>query len=249
MVDLIKFHSQKIFLTLFLFTLSACNHTASQINESHYEAAAQEEQGITPEYDPQSDRITNWRLEALRHLRKQNGGKYLKITDAELSTHKYLRCIKLNNYWCLKDLGWGWQGRLGLDSDLHTGFSSAVWGARAAVRNFRTAYVKHGRESALEILSVYASSSDCVGSDAARDSDGNCIEGNNAPEAYARTAIRGITDDINEDLRLFNDDGSATENLRIFLRNMSGVEIGQLFASPELIDEGIEKERNSLVQD
>lgn len=115
--------------------------------------------------------------------------------------HKYKRCIKLNNYWCLKNFGWN--GGVGVDSDNHTVFSNGYYTVRAAVRNTRTAYVRHGRKSALSIMRVYAPRSDCIGSDGARRSDGSCIYGNNDPEQYAKSISRGITQDIHADLMLF----------------------------------------------
>lgn len=179
-------------------------------------------------YDSRSRSVSNWKSEAYAHLR---------IDSDSLNKHKFQRCIKLNNYWCLKDVGW--DGKVGRDSDNHTAFKNGYYAARAAVRNFRTAYLRHGRKSAMEIMAVYAPITDCVGSNGARRADGTCIYGNNDSMKYAGTVSNGITDNVSEDLKLFDSKGNATNNLVIFLENMSAFEIGGLRVSRETIERGI----------
>lgn len=176
--------------------------------------------------------VSNWPSEALTHL---------SVTQTGLDNHKSLRCIKLNNYWCLKDIGWN--GRLGRDSDSHTAFRNGYYAARAIVRNTRTAYFSHGRQSALELMKAYAPSSDCIGSNAGRRSDGSCIR-HNPTEKYARAAAKGITNDINVDLKLFDKNGNATDALVRFLQNLSKFETG-LTAKESTIRKGICMENNT----
>jgi hypothetical protein len=177
---------------------------------------------------------SNWSDQAFAYLIKSDNRT--PVSESVLTAHTTLRCIRLNNYWCLKDKGW--DGRLGKDRDDHTSFVSADMGARAAVRNFRTAYSARGRKSALAILSAYSPSNDCRGSEAARRPDGTCAFGYNDSAAAARAAARGITDDINADLKLFDSSGKATERVVKFLGNLSVQETG-LRASDDLIRMGM----------
>ena len=180
------------------------------------------------QYNNTAGSVTNWKAEAIKHL---------QINEQALFQHKFKRCIKLNNYWCLKDVGWN--GGIGKDADNHTAFKNGYYAARAAVRNFRTAYIKHGRKSALSIMLAYAPTSDCIGSNAARSADGTCIHGSNDSKQYAKAASKGITDDIHADLMLFDGNGKATKSLVLFLKNMSSFEIGGLRVSTETIERGI----------
>ena len=45
------------------------------------------------------------------------------------------RCIRLNNYWCIKKAGW--TGEVASDSEGHVAFSSSLEGAMVAVRLLR----------------------------------------------------------------------------------------------------------------
>lgn len=179
-------------------------------------------------YDRGSSSVSNWKSQAYKHL---------SVDSETLKNHPYKRCIKLNNYWCLKDVGWN--GRVGRDNDNHTAFKNGYFAARAAARNLRTAYIRHNRKSALQIMVVYAPTYDCIGSNAARRSDGTCIDGANDSKKYAKSVSKGITDDIDEDLELFDSEGRATRNLVLFLENMSAFEIGRLKVTRETIEKGI----------
>lgn len=181
-----------------------------------------------PSFNQQSGEVSNWQTEAATHL---------NVEQSVLAARKDIRCIKLNNYWCLKDVKWA--GRVGKDSDSHTAFRDGYYSARAAVRNFRTAYSKHGLKSASALMSVYAPSDDCIGSKKAQKPDGSCIYGKNDPAQYARLAAKGITKDIDADLVLFDKNGNATSSLVIFLKNMSAFELGGLHVSESTISKGI----------
>lgn len=180
-------------------------------------------------FDGAKKSMTNWELEAVAHL---------GVTQEMLAKHKYLRCVKLNNYWCLKDVGWN--GSVGRDSDGHTAFLDGSMAARAVVRNFRTSYFKHGRKTAFQIMSVYAPPNDCIGSLAGTRKDGTCIQGKNPTEKYAIRVARGVSDNSDADLLLFYANGVANEsNLVKFLQNMSSFEIGGLIVSSDTIKRGI----------
>jgi hypothetical protein len=64
------------------------------------------------------------------------------------------RCVKLNNYWCIKKARWN--GEIGADSEGHTGFASAADGADAAAQLLRRYYREFGRRSALAIVRRWA---------------------------------------------------------------------------------------------
>ncbi len=49
------------------------------------------------------------------------------------------RCIKLNNYWCVKRAGWA--GEIAADADGHVAFASALEGAMVAVMLLRRYYL------------------------------------------------------------------------------------------------------------
>ncbi len=64
------------------------------------------------------------------------------------------RCVKLNNYWCIKSARW--DGEIGKDSEGHVGFVSADHGADAAVNLLRRYYLEFSRKSALDIVRRWA---------------------------------------------------------------------------------------------
>ena len=171
--------------------------------------------GESVTFSPDRKEVSNWKAQAAVHL---------NVKPETLAKYESLRCVKLNNYWCLKDVGW--VGVIGHDSDNHTAFSDGFFAARAAVRNFRTAYVISGRKSALGIMSVYAPPDDCIGSKGGMRPDGTCIKGKNPTEQYALTVSKGISTDINADLVLFDSQGHATDALVRFLIEMSVFELG-----------------------
>ena len=64
------------------------------------------------------------------------------------------RCVKLNNYWCIKRARW--TGQIGHDEEGHVGFATAERGADAAVALLRRYYLDYGRRSALDIVRRWA---------------------------------------------------------------------------------------------
>ena len=55
------------------------------------------------------------------------------------------RCVKLNNYWCIKSARWN--GELATDGEGHVGFASAEHGADAAATLLRRYYLEFNRKS------------------------------------------------------------------------------------------------------
>jgi hypothetical protein len=66
------------------------------------------------------------------------------------------RCVRLNNYWCVKR--GGWVGEIAADEDGHVAFATAEQGAAVAAQLLRRYYVDFHRRSAREIVSRWAPS-------------------------------------------------------------------------------------------
>lgn len=103
-------------------------------------------------YDAAQRAVDNWREEAVRAL----DPKPLSLAAVMLQVDRPIisRCVKLNNYWCIKRARW--TGEIGGDEENHTGFASASAGADAAVALLRRYYVGYGRRSALDIVRRWA---------------------------------------------------------------------------------------------
>lgn len=103
-------------------------------------------------YDPAARAVSNWQAEALRSLDPKLLGLGAVLLGVERPVIS--RCVKLNNYWCIKRARW--TGEVGGDEEGHTGFASADNGADAAVALLRRYYVDFGRRSALDIVRRWA---------------------------------------------------------------------------------------------
>ncbi|KQP58095.1 hypothetical protein [Methylobacterium sp. Leaf108] len=96
--------------------------------------------------------VSNWRAEA--------GGALRPLSLAMVARHApnppafVARCVKLNNYWCIKSARWN--GEIGADAEGHTGFADAASGADAAAQLLRRYYRDLGRQSALAIVRRWA---------------------------------------------------------------------------------------------
>ena len=96
--------------------------------------------------------VSNWREEA--------GASLLPASLAFVAEHAVddpafvARCVKLNNYWCIKQAGWA--GELGGDAEHHTAFATAADGADAAAQLLRRYYRNYGRRTALAIVRRWA---------------------------------------------------------------------------------------------
>ncbi|WP_131195883.1 hypothetical protein [Lichenihabitans psoromatis] len=103
-------------------------------------------------FNPKEREVTNWRSEALLHLTLP------PTADVRLATGRdapqVTRCVRLNNYWCIKRAGWA--GEIAADRDGHVAFSSAREGADVAALLLRRYYLDYGRHSAMAIISHWA---------------------------------------------------------------------------------------------
>jgi hypothetical protein len=103
-------------------------------------------------YQPTARAVNNWRREAASHLG-------LPLLSAMALMGGYTppavsRCVKLNNYWCIKKAGW--TGEIASDADGHVAFVSAHDGAVVAALLLRRYYIDLGRHSARAIIARWA---------------------------------------------------------------------------------------------
>jgi hypothetical protein len=103
-------------------------------------------------YEPEARQVSNWRLEAFDALEPKTVVTVAALFKAERPF--VTRCVKLNNYWCIKSARWN--GELATDSEGHVGFASADHGADAAATLLRRYYLEFGRKSALDIVRRWA---------------------------------------------------------------------------------------------
>lgn len=113
---------------------------------------AQDAQTLQARYEPESREVTNWRREAMEALEPKPVVALAALFKAERPF--VTRCVKLNNYWCIKSARWN--GELATDSEGHVGFASAEHGADAAATLLRRYYLEFNRKSALDIVRRWA---------------------------------------------------------------------------------------------
>ncbi|HEX8164303.1 MAG TPA: hypothetical protein VF601_00780 [Beijerinckiaceae bacterium] len=115
-------------------------------------AAAEQGAAPAPAYLAADRAVSNWRLEAVQDLHPAPVSALAVLLGVERPV--VTRCVKLNNYWCIKRARWN--GEIGHDDEGHVGFSSAERGADAAVTLLRRYYLDFGRKSALDIVRRWA---------------------------------------------------------------------------------------------
>jgi hypothetical protein len=105
-----------------------------------------------PSYAAEARAVTNWRREAAFALDPVPLSALAALF--QLDRPIVARCVRLNNYWCIKSARWN--GEIGSDEEGHTGFASAEQGADAAATLLRRYYLEFGRKSALDIVRRWA---------------------------------------------------------------------------------------------
>ena len=98
---------------------------------------------------PAERAVANWRLEAARRLDIDLATSLTFATSGE--PKGVTRCVRLNNYWCIK--GVGWTGMVAADAEGHVAFASALEGATVAALLLRRYYLDYSRRSAKAIIS------------------------------------------------------------------------------------------------
>ncbi|KAF2992611.1 hypothetical protein OGR47_06135 [Methylocystis sp. MJC1] len=106
----------------------------------------------TPAYAPEKRAVDNWRVESALWLDMKPLDAARRALDAE--DGEPARCVKLNNYWCVKSAGWN--GEIAADADGHVAFASAEEGAAVAALLLRRYYVDYKRHSARAIVERWA---------------------------------------------------------------------------------------------
>ncbi|WP_286159001.1 hypothetical protein [Methylobacterium sp. Leaf456] len=96
--------------------------------------------------------VSNWREEAGQNLAPTSLALVVRYAATEPGF--VARCVRLNNYWCVKQARWS--GELGGDAEGHTGFATAADGADAAAGLLRRYYRDYGRRTALAIVRRWA---------------------------------------------------------------------------------------------
>lgn len=96
--------------------------------------------------------VSNWRDQAGDNLAPTSLALVVRYAAAEPGF--VARCVRLNNYWCVKQARW--TGELGGDAEGHTGFATAADGADAAAQLLRRYYRDYGRRTALAIVRRWA---------------------------------------------------------------------------------------------
>ncbi|KQO71036.1 hypothetical protein [Methylobacterium sp. Leaf89] len=136
-------------------------------------AASERNSAPFPVFESEGRAVSNWRYEAAESLRPASLALVARYTSGAPAF--VARCVKLNNYWCIKKARWN--GEIGADSEGHTGFATAADGADAAAQLLRRYYREFGRRSALAIVRRWAPAECRIG-------------GSVAPLASRRTGTR-----------------------------------------------------------
>ncbi|QGM44565.1 hypothetical protein [Methylocystis heyeri] len=105
-----------------------------------------------PAYSREERAVDNWRIESALSLDVPPIGALRQALAAD--SNPLPRCVKLNNYWCVKHAGWN--GEITADSDGHVAFSSAQHGAAAAALLLKRYYLEFKRRTAREIAARWA---------------------------------------------------------------------------------------------
>ena len=114
--------------------------------------APEDAQRVQAHYEPEARAVSNWRHEAMDALEPKPIVAMAALFRAERPF--VTRCVKLNNYWCIKSARWN--GELATDGEGHVGFVSADHGADAAATLLRRYYLEFNRKSALDIVRRWA---------------------------------------------------------------------------------------------
>jgi len=98
--------------------------------------------------------VSNWRHEALWTL-SLSPPAFMQLAATRTKMPPGMsRCVKLNNYWCIKKAGWN--GELAADAEGHVAFVSALEGAKVAALLLRRYYMVYKLHSARAIVSRWA---------------------------------------------------------------------------------------------
>ena len=106
---------------------------------------------VLPTFEPAARAVSTWRQEALDNLLLRTD---LADQIRAGATPSLARCVKLNNYWCVKRAGWN--GEIASDGEGHVAFASAREGAAVAALLLKRYYIDFDRKTAMAIVSHWA---------------------------------------------------------------------------------------------
>ncbi|WP_114945718.1 hypothetical protein [Microvirga calopogonii] len=140
--------------TILMLALALGSLLPGDVREASEAASqsGQDTQALQARYEPATREVTNWRREAMGALEPKPVVAMVALFKAERPF--VTRCVKLNNYWCIKSARWN--GELATDNEGHVGFASADHGADAAAILLRRYYLEFNRKSALDIVRRWA---------------------------------------------------------------------------------------------
>ena len=107
---------------------------------------------LAPTYLPAQRAVDNWRRQGALHLDLEPDKALALALGRDF--RGLSRCVRLNNYWCVKKAGW--TGEIAADAEGHVAFASAAEGAAGAAQLLRRYYVDFGLHSARAIVSRWA---------------------------------------------------------------------------------------------
>lgn len=105
-----------------------------------------------PAYRASARIVDNWRWQAALSLDLPVAAAIRLAAGREPAGVS--RCVRLNNYWCVKRAGWA--GEIAADAEGHVAFASTRDGASVAALLLRRYYLEFNRKSALAIVSRWA---------------------------------------------------------------------------------------------
>ena len=103
-------------------------------------------------FRPAERAVTNWRMQSVTNLDISGARIAAFVPGADAKSLP--RCVRLNNYWCIKKAGWA--GEIASDAEGHVAFASAREGAEVAALLLRRYYLDYGLKSARAIVSRWA---------------------------------------------------------------------------------------------
>ncbi len=107
---------------------------------------------LAPTYLPAQRAVDNWRRQGALHLDLSPERALALALGRDFKGLS--RCVRLNNYWCVKKAGW--TGEIAADDEGHVAFAGAAEGAAVAAQLLRRYYVDFGLHSARAIVQRWA---------------------------------------------------------------------------------------------
>lgn len=114
--------------------------------------ALRAERFFAPAYRPAERAVDNWRRQGALHLDLPPEQALALALGRDFKGLS--RCVRLNNYWCVKKAGW--TGEIAADAEGHVAFASAAEGAAGAAQLLRRYYIDFNLRTARAIVQRWA---------------------------------------------------------------------------------------------